>query len=147
MFLLSKARICLLVELGPVIFQKVEKNIFFHYIRRRKILFVLLKKNNIFLRFCLCILESATVKSNYPMQENYERFNTDCWYTLLVLLFVVEILKKSSESDQLTGHFQSLFFVPDPKSEKKSRKSTNKKFWPNTIVNLKAYCALTLFKP
>ena len=41
--------------------------------------------------------------------------------------------KKSSENDQLTGHFQSffylLFFRPlDPKSEKKnSRKSTNKK--------------------
>ena len=32
-------------------------------------------------------------------------------------------MKKSSENDQLTGHFQSffnlLFFAPDPKSEKK----------------------------
>ena len=39
--------------------------------------------------------------------------------------------KKSSENDQLTGHFQSFFnffFVPpDPKCEKKSRKSANKK--------------------
>ena len=39
--------------------------------------------------------------------------------------------KKSSENDQLTGHFQSsfihFFFRPlDPKSEKKSCKSTNK---------------------
>ena len=39
--------------------------------------------------------------------------------------------KKSSENDQLTGHFQSFFSVfsrpPDPQSEKNSRKSTNKK--------------------
>ena len=30
-------------------------------------------------------------------------------------------MKKSSENDQLTGHFQSLFYFcpPDPKSEKK----------------------------
>ena len=37
--------------------------------------------------------------------------------------------KKSSENDQSTGHFRAFFcfcfFVPDPKSEKKSRKSTN----------------------
>ena len=37
-------------------------------------LFVLLKKNNIFLRFCLCSFESDTVKSACPMQENYEIF-------------------------------------------------------------------------
>ena len=45
--------------------------------------------------------------------------------------------KKSSENDQLTGHFQSffLFFHPlEPKSEKKSCKSTNKKIWPNTAI-------------
>ena len=72
----------------------------------------------------------------------------DCWFTLLVLLFVLEISKKeekSSENDQLTGHFQSFFFLvnwsfselffffflpPDPKSEKKSCKSTNNKYWP-----------------
>ena len=40
-------------------------------------------------------------------------------------------MKKSSENDQLTGHFQSFFIYffrpPDPKSEKNSRKSTNKK--------------------
>ena len=40
--------------------------------------------------------------------------------------------KKSSENDQSTGHFLSffiyLFFRPlDPRSEKKSRKSTNEK--------------------
>ena len=42
--------------------------------------------------------------------------------------------KKHSETDQLTGHFQSFFIYfflsPDPKSEFFSRKSTNKKFWP-----------------
>ena len=55
-------------------------------------------------------------------------------------VFCLEILKKSFENDQLNGHlndqlnghFQSFFiyffFVPpDPKSEKNSRKSTNKK--------------------
>ena len=40
--------------------------------------------------------------------------------------------EKSSENDQLTVHFQRVFFraffcPPDPKSEKKSRKSTYKK--------------------
>ena len=30
------------------------------------------KKNNTFLRFCLCIFESDTVKSDCPMQENYD---------------------------------------------------------------------------
>ena len=42
------------------------------------------EKNNTFLRFYLCIFESDTVKSDCPIQENYERFNTDCWFTLLV---------------------------------------------------------------
>ena len=48
----------------------------------------------------MCIFESATVKSDCPMQENYERFNTDCWFSLLVfLLFVLDrdIKKKSAE--------------------------------------------------
>ena len=36
--------------------------------------------------------------------------------------------QKNSENDQSTGHFLSFFFLsPDPKSEKNSRKSTNKK--------------------
>ena len=33
-----------------------------------------LVKKKIFLRFCLCIFESDTVKSDCPMQENYEIF-------------------------------------------------------------------------
>ena len=36
-------------------------------------------------------------------------------------------IKKSSENDQSTGHFQSFFLSPEPKYEKNSRKSTNKK--------------------
>ena len=40
-------------------------------------------------------------------------------------------IKKALKNDQLTGHFQRFFFFffcpLDPKSEKKSRKSTNKK--------------------
>ena len=48
---------------------------------------------------------------------------------------------KSSENDQLTGHFQSffyLFFSPplDPKSEQNSDKSTDKKFWPKSVFFL-----------
>ena len=67
------------------------------------------------MRFCLCIFESDTVNGDCPVrdfQENDEifRFNTDCWFTLLVLLFYLEILKKKSfENDQSTGHFQSFF--------------------------------------
>ena len=56
------------------------------------------------------------------------------WLSLIVLLFVLEISKKgrkSSENDQLTGHFQirPFFLRPQPKSEKKIHiKSTIKKF-------------------
>ena len=53
------------------------------------------------------------------------KFKTDSWFALPVLLFFLEIFKKkSSENDQLTGHFQSFFIfifrLPDPKSEKQS---------------------------
>ena len=50
--------------------------------------------------------------------ENYERFNADCWFTLLVLLFFLEKLKQKL--------FIPFFLDPDPKSEKNSGKSTNK---------------------
>ena len=43
---------------------------------------------------------------------------THCWFILLDLPFVLEILKKSSENDQLTGHFTAFFlyfcFVSKP---------------------------------
>ena len=43
----------------------------------------------------------------------------------------MKIKKKIHENDQSTGHFQSVFLrTIDPKSEKKSRKSTDKKIWP-----------------
>ena len=49
------------------------------------------------------------------------KFKTDSWFALPVLLFFLEILKKSSENDQLT-QFSELFYLffrpPDPKSEK-----------------------------
>ena len=53
-----------------------EKNskIISYFIRRLLILFVSLKNNNIFMRLCLCIFESNTVKSDCPMQENYKIF-------------------------------------------------------------------------
>ena len=63
-------------------------------------------------------------------------------FTSLALLFFSgdikknnkkKLYKKSSENDQLTGHFQSFFFrPPDPKSEKNSRKSTIKKILPKS---------------
>ena len=91
------------------------------------------------MRFCLCIFESDTVKSDCPVQENdkiFKDFIQTVGYLTIVLLFfsgdIKKKKKKSSENDQFTGHFHSffiLFFHPlDPYSEKKnSHKSTNKK--------------------
>ena len=74
--------------------------------------------------------------------ETLLKLITDCWfYTLLVLLFVLEILKKKIKEKisffiflLSTDHFQIIFFYffrpIDPKSEIFSRKSTNKYFWP-----------------
>ena len=67
------------------------------------------------------------------MQENYEIFKDLIQTVGLLYLFNVcsgdiYIKKTTSENDQLTGHFQSIFFPStDPKSEKKSHKPTNKK--------------------
>ena len=47
--------------------------------------------------FCLCIFEIDTIKSDCPMQENDEIFKEliqTVGLLLLVLLFVLEILKK-----------------------------------------------------
>ena len=46
--------------------------------------------------------------------------------------------KKSSENDQLTGHFQSFFCPPDPKSEKNTVNQLIKKFWPKYVYLLQA---------
>ena len=56
--------------------------------------------------------------------------NTNCWFTLLVLLLFLEILneeEKSSEHD-----FRAFFFSPPtPKSEKKNPvNQLIKNFWP-----------------
>ena len=96
-------------------------------------------KKIFFFRFCPCIFESDTVKSDCPVQI-FRKMMKYLKITLLVLLFSRDIkekkssekkLKKSSENDQSTGHFQSFFIYffrsPDPRSEKKSRKLTNKK--------------------
>ena len=79
------------------------------------------KKNNIFLRFCLCIFESDTVKSDCPVQIIRKMMKYLKIYLTSFTVFL-EILKKStekksSENDQSTGHFQSFFiylffFVP-----------------------------------
>ena len=62
-----------------VIFRKEEKN---KKIKKSNIIFYILSTDSNFqllrwkkkLRFCLCIFESDTVKSDSPMQENYEIF-------------------------------------------------------------------------
>ena len=96
------------------------------------------------MRFCLGIFESDTVKNDCPVQ--IFRKNDEMYKDLIMLVYLTSFtvffwrispkealkMKKSSENDQLTGHFQSFFYLflfrPfDPKSEKKSRKSTNKK--------------------
>ena len=63
----------------------------------------MLKKNKIFLRFCLCNFEGDTEKNDSPVQ--------------------IFRKMKYSENDQTTGHFRAfLFFIrhpPHPYSEKK----------------------------
>ena len=76
-----------------VIFWKIYKIVFLFCPPTLNII-CFVEKNNIFLSFCLCISKSATVKSDCPMQENYERFNTDCWFTLLVIFRASLNLKK-----------------------------------------------------
>ena len=84
----------------------------------------------------MCIFESATVKSESSMQKNYEIFNTDCWFTLLDLLLVLEILNinkaQTMTSLLVIWSLSELFFRPlDPKSEKKIPiNQIIKKFWP-----------------
>ena len=64
----------------------------------------------------MCIVESDTVKSDFPMQENYEIFKDLIQSVCLLTSFTVcsrDIKKKekSSENDQVTGHFQSFFLT------------------------------------
>ena len=58
------------------------------------------------------------------MQENYEIFKDliqTVGFTLLALLFVLEILKKKKKVNQSTGHFQSFFCPPTLNLIKNSR--------------------------
>ena len=95
------------------------------------------------MRFYLCIFQSDTVKSDCSVQifrKNDEIFKdliqtVGIYFTSFTVFFSGDIKKsseKKSENNQSTGHFQSFLFFrpPNPKSEKKSRKSTNKKIWP-----------------
>ena len=64
--------------------------------------FVENKNTCIFLRFSMCIFENDTVKSDCPDQIfrkmiKYLKINIACWFTLLVLLFFLEILKKKKK--------------------------------------------------
>ena len=82
------------------------------------------------MRFCLCIFESNTVKSDCPENDKIFKDLTqtvgfpvsgDIKKKALKISKKKKKKKKSSENDQLTGHFQSIFiyfFCPsDPKSE------------------------------
>ena len=80
----------------------------------------------------MCIFESATVKSDCPLQENYEIFNTDCWFALLVFLFVLEVFKS------LLVIFRAFFLFRPPKIKKNSRKSTNKKILVLRFIDLES---------
>ena len=87
------------------------------------------------MRFCLCIFESDTVKSDCPFQifrKNDEIFK-DYLTSFTVFLEILKKknsekiknkIKKSSENDQSTGHFQSFsiyfFFVPPTLNLKKN---------------------------
>ena len=57
--------------LATVFFQIVEKKILKNYLFYPPTLNIIcfVEKNNIFLRFCLCIFESDTVKSDCPMRD------------------------------------------------------------------------------
>ena len=75
------------------------------------------------MRFCLGIFESDTVKSDCPVQIFRKMMKYIKFTSLDLLCFFLEILKKndkkklykkSSENDQLTGHFQSFFFFVPP---------------------------------
>ena len=60
----------------------------------------LVEKNNIFLRFCLCIFESDTVKSDCPVQifRKMDEIFKDYVTSFTVFL---EILKKKKENKKL----------------------------------------------
>ena len=87
------------------------------------------------IRFCLCIFESDTVKTDCPAQIFRKMMKyLKIYYRLLVNLtsfkFFQEILKKkkisekkiSSENDQSTGHLQSFFYSLPPLNHKSEKK-------------------------
>ena len=85
----------LLTNPHTVLFRKVEKNISFSLFYPPTL--CLIEKNNIFLRICMCIFESDTVKSDCPIQT----FRKMMKYinTSLVLLFFSGDIKKSSVNE------------------------------------------------
>ena len=80
----------------------------------------------------------------------YLKFSTDCWFTLLVLLFVLEILKKLQKALKMTSKYWSFselfkkkkfnkfyfpfFRSPDPKSKKIPVNQLIKKIWPKVLT-------------
>ena len=64
----------LFVDLRTVNFQNVEKNLKHFSLFYPRTLNIICFVEKIFLRFCLCIFENDAVKSDCPMQENYDIF-------------------------------------------------------------------------
>ena len=76
------------------------------------------------MRFCLCIFESDTVKSDCPIQNFRKMMKYFCSRD-------IKKRQKSPEKDQPTGHFQSFFASsPDPKSENNPVNQLVKTVWP-----------------
>ena len=78
---------------------KLISNIILLFYPPTLIIICFVEKNNIFLRFCLCIFENDTVKSDCFVQIfrkmiKYLKIYTDCSFTLLVLLFFWRYLKE-----------------------------------------------------
>ena len=96
--------------------------------------FCFVQKNNIFLRFCLCIFESDTVKSDCPVQ--IFRFNTYCWLTLLVWRYFFK--KKALKINSQLVTFRA-FLSPELDLNSFSRKSAIKQFWPYFVYNKKSW--------
>ena len=104
--------------------------------------------------------ESDTVKNDCPIQilrgkkRNIKIFNIECWFILLVLLFVMEmtsyqIKKKALKRTSVLVIFRDfLFSSPRLLICKKSRKSTNKKCVlsiTNSILRRKSLVSIYVF--
>ena len=94
---LAEERYRMFISVYILCFSKVEKNqilkLFLYFIHRLLILFVSLKKK-IFLRFCLRIFESGTVKTDCPVRKLIKYLKIQ--YRLLVYLTSFAVFFRNS---------------------------------------------------